>query len=136
MASQYASIISQAFTATEVSATANATTTSGTDALLNSMTITPIAGKYLVSFSCAVNSSAAGATITMSMYVGGVQKADSIRVVSPFDGGTLSATTASCGVAINGLVIVDGSQAITIEWHRSAGTATCGPRTLNVLGPI
>lgn len=119
--------------ATEVGATANATTTSGTDAIITGMTATPAAGTYLVWFSSAINSSQAGATVTVSMYVGGVQRADSVRAVSPFDGGTLSALTASCGMAINGLVTVTGSQAITIEWHTSAGTATCGARTLNYL---
>lgn len=117
----------------EVSATANATTTSGTSALLTGMTVTPAAGTYLVWFSVAINSNNAGSTQTLGLYVGGTLKADSARVISPFDGGALSATTASGVVSINGLVTVNGSQAISIEWATSGGTATAGPRTLNYL---
>lgn len=130
--SQYLTI-STPLTAVEESGTSTITTTSGTNALMAGMTITPPAGTYLVWFSCAIKSSNAGSTQSVSFYVGGTQKADSVRVVGAFDGGTLSATTAICGVAINGLITVDGSQAITVEWSTTGGTATAIGRTLNTL---
>lgn len=117
----------------EASATATATTSSGTDAILTSMTLTPIAGTYMVWFSCDVTSPTAGAAISFSIYVGGVQKADSLRKIIPFSGGTLTSGNARAVAATNGVVTVNGSQAITIEWSTSAGTMTAGARTLNTL---
>lgn len=118
---------------TEVSATASATAGTGADALLTGMTITPVAGTYLVWFSCDINSINAGNAISLSLYVGGTQKADSIRKVVPFCGGTLTSGSARCGVAINGLVTVNGSQAIEVRWSASAGTNTAAARTMNLL---
>lgn len=117
----------------ETIATANATTTSGTDALITGMTITPAAGNYIVWFSSSVISNNAGAIITVSLYINGVQKADSVRTLAPFDGGALSALTARCGVSIQGLATVNGSQTIEVRWNTSGGTATCGPRNLLIL---
>lgn len=120
-------------TTSEATATANATTTSGTDALINSMTLTLTAGTYLFMFSAGIQSSNAGAVITTSFYVGGSQRADSVRAIAPFDGGTLSALTGRCGVSIQGVITVNGSQAVEVRWNTTGGTATCGPRTLTAL---
>lgn len=119
--------------AAEVSDTANATTTSGTDAVLTGMTVTPGAGTFLVWFSSSITSNNAGASISYSYYVNGVQKSDSVRKISPFDGGTLSATTARGDTSLNGLITVTAGQAIDVRWSTSGGTATAGPRTLNYL---
>lgn len=116
----------------EVSFSANITTTSATDVLLTGMTITPVAGTYLVIFSTWLTHSNGNATIPMSLYVGGVQKADSIRTAIPFVG-ALSAITQDMPLTINGIVTVNGSQAIAIEWHTSTGTATAHHGTLNLL---
>lgn len=118
---------------TEVSATGTITAGTGADALMTGMTVTPVAGTYLTFFSCDLTCASAGAATSFSLYVGGSQKADSIRKVAPFDGGTLSALNARCGVAINGVVTVNGSQAIEIRWSASNGTNTSGPRTMNIL---
>lgn len=118
---------------TEVSATASVTAGTGADALLTGMTITPVAGTYLVWYSSDLLCATAGAATSFSLYVGGVQKADSLRKVAPFDGGTLSATTARCGVAINSLVTVNGSQAIEVRWSASSGTNSTSTRTMNIL---
>lgn len=136
MASGYVTFSPTALNPSEISATADATTTSGTDVLLTGMTTTPAAGTYLVLFSSSITSNAAGAAITSSFYVAGVQKADSIRKISPFDGGTLSATTARGAMVIQGLIAVTGSQAIEVRWSISSGTGTCGPRTMNLIKVI
>lgn len=133
MSAQYIAIATPPIQTTEVTATANATTTSGTDAVMTGMTITPIQGTYLIMFSSVVQSSLAGNSVSVSLYIGGTQDATSIRTVAPFDGGTLSATTASCGVMTHGIYTVTGSQAITVEWSRSGGTATVFQRKLSVL---
>lgn len=119
-------------TATEVGFSANITTTSTSDVLLTGMTITPVAGTYMVWFSTWLTHSNGNDTITMSIYSGGVQKADSIRVAIPFVG-ALSAITQDMPLATHGLVTVNGSQAITLEWHTNAGTATAHNGTLNIL---
>lgn len=118
---------------TEVSATASATAGTGADALLTGMTITPVAGTYIVWFSCDLNSPTAGVVISVSIYVGGVQKADSLRKVMPFAGGTLTSGSQRVGVATNGQVVVNGSQAIEIRWSASSGSPTAAARTLNIL---
>lgn len=117
----------------EVSATSNATTSSGTDALMTSMTSTPVAGTYLVWFSCDLNSPTGGAVVSVSYYIGGSQKADSLRKIMPFAGGTLTAGNQRVAVAINGVVTVNGSQAVEVRWSTSSGTITAAARTMNLL---
>lgn len=117
----------------EVSATASVTA-SGTATVITGMTTTPVAGTYLVVFSTVCTSASSASTTTFYLGVGGTQKADSTRTVSPFAGGTLSATSASCGVTINGIVTVNGSQAIAIYWSSTNTTlVTVTDRTLNIL---
>lgn len=116
----------------EVSDSSNATTTSATDALLTTMTITASPGTYLVLFSTSITSNNAGAAVTVSLYNNGVQVPTTVIKISPFDGGTLSATTARGAVSINKVVTIT-TGALTVEWSTSGGTATCGPRVLNML---
>lgn len=116
----------------EVSDTSNATTTSGTDALLTTMTITASPGTYLLMFNTSITSNNAGAAITVSMYNNGVQDASTVMKIAPFDGGTLSATTARGAVGITRSVTVT-TGAVQIRWSTSGGTATCGPRVLSML---
>lgn len=132
MSSSYGSITSQGLLNTEVSFAANITTTSTTDVVLTGMTITPLAGTYLVLFSTWLTHSTGNDIVTMSIYSGGVQKTDSIRAAIPFVG-ALSATTQDMPLATNGVVTVNGAQAIAIEWHTNAGTATAHNGTLNIL---
>lgn len=118
--------------------TATTTTTSGTDVLMNSMTLTPVAGTYMVWFSSTFQSSSSNANIFFSIYVGGVQKADSERSVQPrvdASGGLggNNNLTINLNGSTNGKVTVNGAQAIEIRWRRSAGTASALQRTLNII---
>lgn len=116
----------------EASATASATAPTGTDTLIAGMTTGNIpAGTYLVWFSSDLNSANAGAVVSVSFYVGGVQKADSLRKVMPFAGGTLTSGSQRVGVATNGLVTVNGSQAVEVRWSTSSNAPTAADRTLN-----
>ncbi len=118
---------------TEASATSSTTTTSGSDVLINSMTLTPRSGTYRVMFSTYAESNNNNADITFSIYAGGSLKTDSVRVVTPqIQGGVTPSLNFKAPVFINGDVTVNGSQAIEIRWKRSAGTATCTQRTLNI----
>lgn len=124
---------SYALTSGEASATGDATTSSGTDALLTGMTQTLASGTYLVWFNTSITSPTPGAAISSSIYVGGVQKADSLRKIIPCDGGTLSSGSGRGIMQVVGRVTVNGSQAVELRWSTSSGTATCGPRTMNWL---
>lgn len=117
---------------TEASATADTTTTSTTDVLMNSMTLTPIAGTYLVMFSTTVEHSAQSVAVFISIYAGGTLKTDSVRGPVPrFN--ALGANSLSPMASTNGVVTVNGSQAIEIRWKTASGTATAHQRTLNIL---
>lgn len=138
MANRFVTIVNgrktlQNLTAGEVSATANTTTSSGTDALMNSMTMTLASGTYLVWFSCDLSSPTAGAVVSVSFYVAGAQIGQSLRKVMPFAGGLGSSTSQRATAAVNGLLTVNGSQAIEVRWSTSSGTITAAARTMNYL---
>lgn len=129
----YLSISTPPITSTQTTATASATTTSTTDVLMTSMTVTPIAGTYFVIFTGVVQQNTAGSTATVSIYSNAVQDTASVQTFAPFDGGALSSGQASCVCVTHGVYTVNGSQAIAIQWHVSAGTGTVFQRKLTVL---
>jgi hypothetical protein len=104
------------------------TTSSLTDIIATSMTLTPIAGTYLVWFTGSVSHSANGGSIYTSIYYGVTQNAASERNYNR--GGNQSQTN---GFACDALVTVNGSQAITGQWRTSGATATMYQRTLAIL---
>lgn len=116
----------------EVSSTADATlATSAT--LLPGITTTLVAGSYLVWFSASLTSAGTNSTSTFGLYVGGTLKADSVRIIQPYDGGALSAATANGGVSINAFVTFASSTVVQIRALTAAGTATCHEATMNWL---
>lgn len=116
-----------------VSATSTTTTTSATDSLLNSMTLTPVAGIYFVFFDTSAQTTTGGNSIVFSIYSGGVQITNSSRTIQ-FPTATLIDSGYPFHVGTQAQdVVVNGSQAITVEWHTSGGTATCLNRTLSIL---
>lgn len=117
-------------TVNEITATADATTTSSTDALINSMTTTPVAGTYLVFFNASATSNTAGAAISFSYYLAGSQIAATLRKIIPLDGGTLSVGSARGLTGIHQKVTFNGSQALEVRWSISSGTGTCHQRVL------
>lgn len=110
---------------TQATATADTTTTSAVDVLVTGMTLTPIAGTYLVWFDSGMEISGAG-TISVSIYFGGVQVADSVRTLRPGAAAPTSATSIA-------KVTVNGSQAIEARWNVTAGTGTAHQRNLTVM---
>lgn len=117
----------------EISSTAGATASITGNTLMTGMTITPVAGTYLVWFSCDIISSTAGAAISVSIYIDTTQKTDSLRKIIPFFGGGLTTGSARGYLATQGMVTVNGSQAIQIEWSATSGTNTASARTMNIL---
>lgn len=112
--------------------TANITTTSTTDVVLTGMTTTPAAGTYLVTFSTWLTHSNGNATVTMSIFAGGAQAASTARTTLPFSGAVGSANN-GLEAGTNGIVTVNGSQAIALEWHTSTGTATAHAGELDIV---
>jgi hypothetical protein len=114
---------------TQASATADTTTTSATDVLVNSMTITPGAGDYHIWFSGSVSCSASDSTQNVSLYVNGIQVAHTERQI--FSEGSIVGS--SFPVATHAYVAgVGASQAIEVRWRTTAATATMHERTLVV----
>lgn len=114
-----------------VSSSANFTTTSATDVLVTTMTVTPIAGTYFVAFDCTQTNSAGGNTNTLSVYSGGVLVTDSQRTVgTPTNfAGVIQAVPGTTTATVT----VDGTQAVEVRCRRSAGTATIQNRAMTVI---
>ncbi len=103
---------------------------------MTGMTLTPIAGTYKISFSSSFTSNAAAldAIISVSLYVGGVQVAHSVRTCEPtFSSGLLAGSQINAPLATQAMATVNGSQAIEVRWKiTGGGTATVLARALDV----
>lgn len=132
MTSKLASISVQGLFNQEIPFSSNITTTSTTDVLLTGMTATPPAGIYLVIFSTWLTHSNGNDTVTISIYAGGVQNTGTVRTTTPFSG-AVGAANNGISHSTNGIVTVNGSQTITIEWHTNAGTATAHAGTMDMI---
>ena len=115
--------------ADEATSTVATTTTSLTDVLMAPMTITPPAGEYLVIASCDLEHDTNGATIWISIYVGGVQVAHSERLIK-----NPRWNNASWEGFTQAIVTANGSQAIELRWRVSGGTGTANNRAITVMG--
>lgn len=116
-------------TVTSATATADSTTTSTTDVAMNSMSITPGAGDYWVSFTASMGNSNNNQSVFFSIYSNGSQITSSERgfeLLTPANTRHVGSTNAY----ITGL---SGGQAIEIRWRVSANTGTVRQRTLLVM---
>lgn len=132
MSSPLGSISVQGLYNSELGFSSNITTTSATDVVITGMTVTPPAGTYLVIFSTWLTHSTGNATVTISIYSGGTQSANTIRTTLPFTGAVGGANN-GVGLSTNGIVTVNGAQAIATEWHTSAATATAHNGSMDIL---
>jgi hypothetical protein len=106
-------------------ATAATTTTSTTDVQMTDMTLTPVAGTYLVTFSTIVSvNSSATRNVNVSIYSGGTQIAHSARPVN------INASGIGHAVHTQAVTTVDGTQVIEVQWNVSANTATANQRSM------
>jgi hypothetical protein len=114
-----------------VNATGTITTTSTTPVLATGMTITPVAGTYLVIFgsACYQSTTGSGCYVEASIYAGGSQCAESLRQVA--DGPAYQTPFTAVAVAT-----VDGTQAIEGRWKMTTGSGTAsmlGTRSLTIV---
>lgn len=117
----------------EASATASTTTTSGTDVLMNSMSLSLTAGKYLLMFSGTIASNTNDANIFVSLYGNSTQIAHTQRQASPQFAVGLSSPSIDFPIATQGFFQVSGTMTVEVRWRRSAGTATMLQRTFNAV---
>lgn len=110
-------------------ATGDITTTSATDVLVTTMTITPASGTYLVWFTGSVDHSANNGSIELSIYSAGSQVAASERSFARGAGQGNVTVSFACSAKVT----VNGSQAIEGQWRTPAATATMHERTLKIL---
>ncbi|MCG8430320.1 MAG: hypothetical protein MJA29_04025, partial [Candidatus Omnitrophica bacterium] len=108
--------------------TTTTTTTSTTDTQVNSMSVTPAAGTYLVFFTGDVSASVDAQQISLSIYSAGSQVTSSERVCG-FNSYSDSVIPFTCVARVT----VNGSQAIQGYWRTSAGTATMTQRSLAIV---
>jgi len=115
-------------TSQEVSATADDTITSTTYVVINSMTVTPASGTYIVMFSSSANASATGADINYAIHKAAVIVAQSERNLD-FNGG---AATNGFDTALHtqAIVTVDGTQAIDVRGKTSTGNFVVHERNI------
>ena len=113
-------------TITQVTATADATTTSTTDVLLTGMTITPGAGDYLVFFTGSVENTNSSKQGPVSIYSNGTQIAASVIQLAAGGGIIIPVAT---NAYITGL---GAGQAIEVRWKVISNTGTFHQRTMIV----
>ncbi|MCE9538004.1 MAG: hypothetical protein K8R85_02140, partial [Bacteroidetes bacterium] len=115
------------FIPTKVSSTSSTTTTSSSYTQINSMSITPGAGNYMVFFQSSVKNSSDDRTANFSIYVNGAQIAESeITIFAPH---RESIIPISCIAYVTGVL---AGEAIEVRWKTSGSTETCYDRTLIV----
>lgn len=110
----------------EVNSTAGMSINSTTDVLITTMTVTPAAGIYRVTFTSNVSIGNNTSTCGFAIYAGGTINSNSQQDY------VASAANARVSAVVSGTVTVDGTQAIEIRGKRSAGTTTVNTRTLHI----
>lgn len=111
-----------------VEATADTTTASATDVVVDSMTITPAAGTYKVTFVGSVAHGTSNAEIYPSIFAAGSKAAGSERRYKRGGGQGDVTVPFTCRAKVT----VDGMQAIEGRWRTNDWTATMHERQLSI----
>jgi len=125
--STLAQLLAAGLNATEATATGTINTSSTTDVLATSMTITPAAGTYLVIFASTVSSDANSGLVYTSIWAAGAQVAASELSGNPKNSPDRHAHTNIAKVTVN------GAQAIEGRWRVGSGTGSMYQRTLEIV---
>lgn len=115
------------FTYQVVESAADHNTSSTSYEVMDSMTLSPASGTYMVWFNTTVVNTTGNADTYISLFAGGVQVATSERLIEE-DNGTNQSIMSTMGV-----ITVDGTQAIDLRWKVSTGTSTAHAKTLMIL---
>ena len=111
-------------------ATTDTSTTSATYVVINSMTVTPASGTYLVVFSTSGTISSSNATGNYAIHNNGTITQNSERNLIMGGGPTVGFETALCTLSIE---TVTGSEAIDVRYLTSAGSFSVNDRSLCLL---
>jgi hypothetical protein len=111
-----------------VEATADTTTASATDVTVDSMTITPMAGTYKVTFVGSVDHTSNNSSIFLSIFGSGVKASGSERRFKRGSGQGDVTVPFACRAKIT----VDGTQNIEGCWRTDSSTATMHERQLSI----
>ncbi len=104
------------------------TTTSATHILATGMTITPVAGTYIVIWSASVRSTSTTGEVYIQIYAGG--SAVGAELIYRRGG---NASSMAVGLCATFKVTVNGSQAIEGRWRRVNGTGEMLSRNLTII---
>jgi uncharacterized lipoprotein YehR (DUF1307 family) len=116
---------------TIVSSAVTTSTTSTTYTIMNTMSITPAAGTYFVTFSASGRGSATNADHQYALHSAGVIIAHSERMDGE-NSAAANSTTTRCYYT-QAIITVNGAEQITLQYKTSAGTLTVFERSLIVL---
>lgn len=127
-------LLASGISTSSVNATVSTTTTSTSDVLIGSMTLTPVAGTYFVNFSSSFEENNNNANIFFSIYSGGAQVTGTEVAVTPqIQGGVTPSLNMRLPGSVSAFATVNGAQAIEARWRVSAGTGTARQRILNII---
>jgi hypothetical protein len=107
----------------KAASTSSATTSSASNSAIASMTVTPVAGTYVVFFEGVFSNSVNNALTTFSIYSDASQISDSIRIFK-------TQNNLNLGCRSTAVITVNGSNVITAQWNTSTGTSTIVGRSL------
>lgn len=116
-----------ALTYLNVSATITTSTTAATYQVIDSMTTTPAAGTYIVTFSSSMGIDNKATSIDYAIFVAGVQELISHRFL---DSGVSGSRNVS---HTHRIVTVNGAQTVDVRWQITSNTATCYERSMILL---
>lgn len=113
-----------------VTSTTPASTTSGTHVLAASMTITPAAGTYLVTFSATAGQTGANDRVYIQVFAGGAAQGVEMEVRQ---GITFFGGAGRYGIVAQAKVTVNGAQAIEGRFRQVGGIGTLYSRSLSIV---
>lgn len=122
-------------TPTQAYSSTNTSTGSTAFTQMDSMTLTPGIGNYVVHFSTSIQKSPGASYQQIALYVGNTQVSHTTRTIGS-DSSLDTGVTSSNPISIDAYVsTVGATDAIEIRWYTNNGTATAHERTL-VIEPV
>lgn len=110
-----------------------ATTCATSQTAITGITVTPVAGTYLITYSTDFNSTNGGTIVTVNLSVGGTNIGGAQRKFQPFAGGTLTSGNQRLPFSVTTIQTVNGSQAIAANCLTSASTATTAESEMDIV---
>lgn len=120
-------------TSSRVASVSLLTTASTTYTLLDTLTITPAAGTYMVTTRANVGATSNNRLISVAIFSGGSIISDSQVQTNIRTGNNTFTSSDIITLYTDAIVTVNGAQAIETRWNTSAGTASCQGCAITIL---